>query len=86
MCVCVIILSPIVVSSLDSRLQGTVRAQRPKCPPKILKNYLISSGASGDASFNLEKSRFAAWDKGPENRKHEVKLAPLCAAPWSTLW
>ena len=37
-----------------------------------------ASGGSlrGGASFKVEKAHFAAWKKGPENRKNEVKLPP----------
>ena len=46
---------------------------------------LLSKGAwggciHGGASLKGEKAHFAAWKKGPESRKNEVK-APLCAAP-----
>ena len=45
-----------------------------------------SSGASGGsfqggASLKVEKAHFAAWKKGPENRKHEVKLRPPLCRP-----
>ena len=47
---------------------------------------IISSGASGDslhggASFRVEKAHFAAWKKGPENSKNEVKLRPPLCRP-----
>ena len=32
------------------------------------------------ASFKVEKAHCAARNKGPENRKNEAKLPPLCAA------
>ena len=43
-----------------------------------------ASGSSlhGGASFKVEKANFAAWKKGPESCKNEVRLPPpLCAAP-----
>ena len=42
---------------------------------------------SRGCKFKVEKAQFAAWKKGPENRKIEVKLRPPSVPPpWSTLW
>ena len=46
----------------------------------------FSRGASGGclhggASFEVEKAHFTARKMCPENRKNEVELRPLCAAP-----
>ena len=41
---------------------------------------------SRGCKFSGRKGSFCPWTKGPENRRHEVKLHPLSAAPWSALW
>ena len=49
-------------------------------------DILYSRGASGGclhggASLKGEKAHFAAWKKGPENRKNDVKLRPPLCRP-----
>ena len=63
---------------------------------RAIPDFCALSSASGDslhggASLQVDpkNAHFAAWKKGPENRKHEVKLRPPLCSPlsgWSTLW
>ena len=45
-------------------------------------NSRCASGRSlhAGASFKVDTPHSAAWNKGPENRKNELKLFTLCAA------
>ena len=61
----------------NAKLQSQ-HCQTTICGVRMVKTQAVLQGVAftGGASLKAEKAHFASWKKGPENRKHEVKLRP----------